>query len=119
MKLGGTQKEPDLTTIIYNSNITVTGIPADAWDYEVNGKPALKWVMERQAVSIDKASGIVNDANYYATETIGDPSYPLKLLACVIRASMETNRIVEGLPEPEWIEEGKQNATTKENGGNK
>ena len=107
MKLGGTQKEPDRTTIIYNSNITVAGIPAAAWDYEVNGKPALKWVMERQAVSTDKASGIVNDANHYATETIGDPSYPLKLLACVIRVSMETNRIVEGLPEPEWIEEGK------------
>ena len=112
MKLGGTQKEPDLTTITYNNNITVTGIPADAWDYEVNGRPALKWVMDRQAVSTDKASGIVNDANHYATETVGDPSYPLKLLACVIRVSMETNRIVEGLPEPEWIEEGKQNATT-------
>ena len=119
MKLGGTQREPDLTTIIYNSNITVTGIPAAAWAYEVNGKPALKWVMERQAVSTDKASGIVNDANHYATETIGDPSYPLKLLACVIRVSMETNRIVEGLPEPAWIEEGTENATTKENGGNK
>ena len=109
MKLGGTQKAPDRTTIIYNGNITVTGIPENAWDYEVNGKPALKWVMERQAVSTDKASGIVNDANHYATETIGDPSYPLKLLACVIRVSMETNRIVEGLPEPAWIEEGTQN----------
>ena len=116
MKLGGTQKEPDLTTIIYNSNITITGIPAAAWDYEVNGKPALKWVMERQAVSTDKASGIVNDANHYATETIGDPSYPLKLLACIIRVSMETNRIVEGLPEPKWVEEGKEGGTTKENG---
>ena len=103
MKLGGTRKESDLTTIIYNSNITVTSIPA-AWDYEVNGKPALKWVMERQAVSTDRDSGIVNDANHYATETIGDPSYPLKLLACVIRVSMETNRIVEELPEPKWIE---------------
>ena len=104
MKLGGTQKEPDRTTLIYNSNITVTGIPDAAWDYEVNGKPALKWVMERQAVSTHRDSGIVNDANHYATETIGDPSYPLKLLACVIRVSMETNRIVEGLPEPKWIE---------------
>ena len=112
MKLGGTQKEPDLTTIIYNGNITVTGIPAAAWDYEVNGKPALKWVMDRQAVSTHKDSGIVNDANHYATETIGDPSYPLKLLACVIRVSMETNRIVEGLPEPAWIEEGTENEPT-------
>ncbi len=104
MKLGGSQKAPDRTTIIYNSNITVTNIPAAAWDYEVNGKPALKWIMDRQAVSTDKASGIVNDANCYATETIGDPSYPLKLLACVIRVSMETNRIVGDLPEPEWVE---------------
>ena len=35
---------------------------------------------------------------------------------------METNRIVEGLPEPEWIEEGTENATTnekQENGGSK
>ena len=102
MKRGGTQKEPDRTTLIYNSNITVTGIPDAAWDYEVNGKPALKWIMERQAVSTNKDSGIVNDANHYATETIGDPSYPLKLLACVIRVSMETNRIVERLPEPKW-----------------
>ena len=102
MKLGGTQKEPDRTTLIYNSNITVTGIPDAAWDYEVNGKPALKWIMERQAVSTHRDSGIVNDANHYATETIGDPSYPLKLLACVIRVSMETNRIVERLPEPKW-----------------
>ena len=46
-------------------------------------------------------------------ETSGDPSYPLKLRACVIRVSMGTSRIVEGLPEPKWIEEGKQNATTK------
>ena len=67
-------------------------------------RPALKWVMDRQAVSTDRDSGIVNDANHYATETIGEPSYPLKLLACVIRVSMETNRIVEGLPEPKWIE---------------
>ena len=104
MKLGGTQKAPDRTTIIYNSTITVTGIPAAAWDYEVNGKPALKWVMERQAVSTHRDSGIVNDANHYATETVGDPSYPLKLLACVIRVSMETNRIIGELPEPKWIE---------------
>ena len=102
MKLGGTQKEPDLTTIIYNSNNTITDIPVDAWNYEVNGRPGLKWVMDRQAVSTDKASGIVNDPNCYATETIGDPAYPLKLLSCVIRVSMETNRIVQGLPEPEW-----------------
>jgi hypothetical protein len=39
-------------------------------------KPALEWVMERQCVKIDKATGIVNDANLYAVETVSDPAYP-------------------------------------------
>lgn len=49
----------------------------EAWGYIVNGKTALDWVMERQAVRVDKASGIVNDANDWAIETIGNPAYPL------------------------------------------
>jgi hypothetical protein len=43
----------------------------DAYDQVVNGKPAIEWVMERQAVTTDKASSIVNDANRWATETVG------------------------------------------------
>jgi len=57
---------------INNHKITMTGIPVEAYNYIVNGKPALAWVMERQGVRTDKASGIVNDANRYATETVGD-----------------------------------------------
>ncbi len=102
MKLAGSQKSPDRTSIVYNDNITVCGIPEEAWEYEVNGKPALKWVMERQCVSTDKKSGIVNDANIYATETAGDPSYPLRLLAQVVRVSIETTRIIKALPDPQW-----------------
>ena len=68
----------------------------------VNGKPAIKWVMERQRVQKDKRSGIVNDANRYALETMDDPAWPLRLLARVIHISMETGRIVRRLPEPEW-----------------
>ncbi|WP_217446837.1 type ISP restriction/modification enzyme, partial [Cupriavidus basilensis] len=45
--------------------------------YVVNGKPALDWVVERQCVKTDKDSGIVNDANDWAAETIGNPRYPL------------------------------------------
>ncbi len=102
MKLAGTQKPTDRTSIIYNDNITVCGIPEEAWEYEVNGKPALKWVMERQCISTDKESDIMNDANIYATETADDPSYPLKLLAQIIRVGIETTRIVKSLPEPLW-----------------
>ncbi len=102
MKLTDTQESPDRTSIVYNDNITVCGIPEEAWEYEVKGKPAIKWVMECQCVSTNKKSGIVNDANIYATETEGDPSYPLRLLAQVIRISIETMRIVKSLPNPEW-----------------
>lgn len=98
MKFGGKGKEKDRTTVIYNEHITMQNIPLEAYDYVVNGKPALEWVMERQVVKTDKASGIVNDANDYANETIGDPRYPLDLFRRVITVSLETIKIVNGLP---------------------
>lgn len=98
MKFGGKGKEKDKTTVIYNGNITMQDVPLEAYDYVVNGKPALEWVMERQVVKQDKASGIMNDANDYANETVGDPRYPLDLFRRVITVSMETMRIVNSLP---------------------
>ncbi|WP_226552794.1 DEAD/DEAH box helicase [Celeribacter naphthalenivorans] len=98
MKFGGKGKEKDRTTVIYNENITMQNIPLEAYDYVVNGKPALEWVMERQVVKADKASGIVNDANDYANETVGDPRYPLELFQRVITVSLETMKIVNSLP---------------------
>ncbi|MBL8870672.1 MAG: DEAD/DEAH box helicase [Planctomycetaceae bacterium] len=88
----------DKSTVIYNEYITVTGIPLEAYDYVVNGKSAIEWVMERQAVTTDKDSGIVNDANLWATETMNNAAYPLELLLRVITVSLETNRIVKSLP---------------------
>ncbi|MDF3383412.1 MULTISPECIES: type ISP restriction/modification enzyme [unclassified Sulfitobacter] len=98
MKFGGKARDKDKTTVIYNANITMTDVPLEAYDYVVNGKPALEWVMERQVVKTDKASGIVNDANDYANETMGDPAYPLDLFRRVITVSLETMKIVNGLP---------------------
>lgn len=88
----------DRTTVIYNDFITVTDIPLEAYDYIVNGKSAIEWVMERQAVTTDKDSGIVNDANLWATETMNNAAYPLELLLRVITVSLETNKIVNSLP---------------------
>lgn len=101
MKHGGKRPNVDKSTVIYNANITVTGIPLEAYDYVVNGKSAIDWVMERQCVKTDKASGIVNDANRFAIETMNDPAYPLKLLQRVITVSLETMKIVRGLPKLE------------------
>ena len=64
----------------------------------VNGKPALDWVVERQCVKTDKASGIINNANDWATETMGNTKYPLELFQRVITVSLETLKIVRGLP---------------------
>ncbi|WGK89266.1 DEAD/DEAH box helicase [Pseudomonas migulae] len=91
-------KKGDKTTVIYNHRITLKGIPEAAWDYVVNGKAALDWVMERQAVRTDKASGIVNDANDWAIETMGNPKYPLELFQRVVTVSLETQKIVNSLP---------------------
>ena len=98
MKFAGKGTEKDKTTVIYNDSITMQNIPLEAFSYVVNGKPALEWVMERQVVKTDKASGIVNDANDYANETIGDPRYSLDLFRKVITVSLETLKIIEALP---------------------
>lgn len=98
MKYGKKGKDKDLTTLHYNSRITVTGIPLEAYEYIVNGKPALDWVVERQCVKTDKDSGIVNDANDWATETMNNPRYPLELFLRVITVSLETMKIVKSLP---------------------
>jgi predicted helicase len=84
----------------------VTGIPLEAYDYVVNGKPALDWVVERQCVKTDKDSGIVNDANDWAIETMGNPKYPLELFQRVVTVSLETQKIVAALPPLDVREDG-------------
>lgn len=91
-------KKGDKTTVIYNGKITIKDIPEAAWDYVVNGKAALDWVMERQRVKTDKDSDIVNDANDWAIETMGNPKYPLGLFQRVVTVSLETQKIVAALP---------------------
>jgi len=102
IKYGKTKQEgksvKDPATIVYNPRITVKDIPPAAYGYVVNGKPAIDWVVERQSVKTDKASGITNDANDWAMETMGNPKYPLELLLRVITVSLETMKIVDNLP---------------------
>jgi predicted helicase len=49
-------------------------------------------------VSTHKDSGIVNDANDWAVETMNNARYPLELLQRVITVSLETMKIVRSLP---------------------
>ena len=99
MKFAGKRPNLDKATVIYNSNITISGIPLEAYDYVVNGKPALEWVMDRQKFSKDKASGIENDPNRFAIEARNNnAAYPLELFQRVITVSLETMKIVRNLP---------------------
>ncbi|MCE9600482.1 MAG: DEAD/DEAH box helicase family protein [Spirochaetia bacterium] len=101
----------DLTTIVYNEFITITDIPLEAHDYIVNGKSALDWIVERYCVKTDKDSGIVNDANLWATETENNPKYILEMIQRITTVSLETMKIVKALP-PLTIQEGE--AKTKD-----
>jgi predicted helicase len=90
-------KKDQKDTIIYNSKITISNIPAQAYEYVVNGKSAIEWIMERYQVSTHKESGIVNNPNDWATE-VGNPRYILDLLLSIINVSVQTAAIVNDLP---------------------
>lgn len=94
MVFGKKDGKPDKSVIVYNENLTLRDIPLEAYDYVVNGKPALEWVMERYAVTVDKASAIKNDPNAWSE----DPRYIVGLVKRIVRVSVESARIVKGLP---------------------
>jgi len=108
-------KKDQKDTIIYNSKITISNIPAKAYEYVVNGKSAIEWIMERYQVKIDlnskgEGSGIKNDPNDWAEE-VGNPRYILDLLLSIINVSVQTVDIVNGLPK---IDFGAETNDTKE-----
>lgn len=84
-------------TINFNSKITIRNIPAKTYDYVVNGKSAIEWIMERYQVTTHKESGIKNDPNDWALE-MGKPRYILDMLLSVINVSIQTVDIVNSLP---------------------
>jgi predicted helicase len=94
MKFGVKNKAIDKTTIIYNSKITLSGIPLQAYEYIVNGKPALEWIMERYQLTRDKDSGITNNPNHWSD----DPRYIIDLIKRIVRVSIESVKIVNSLP---------------------
>ncbi len=97
MRYGKGGGAKDRTTVVYNSSLTLTGIPERAHDYLLGSRSAVEWVMERYQVKTDKASGIVNDPNDWADE-VGDPRYIVDLLKRIVTVSIETVEIVKGLP---------------------
>ena len=87
----------DKSVIEYNPWIKLSDIPTEGYEYVVNGRPAIEWIMERYQVKVDKDSGIKNDPNDWATEH-SKPRYILDLLLSIITVSLETQKIVTALP---------------------
>ncbi|KAF0497293.1 N-6 DNA methylase [Pediococcus acidilactici] len=91
---------PDNTKIIYNESITIKNIPEQAYDYVVNGKSAIEWIINQYQVNTDTKSGITDDPNGFSD----DPKYILNLLLSVITVSMRTLELIDELPEFEVLE---------------
>lgn len=98
------QPKKDSSKLIYNSHLTLEGIPAEALDYQVNGKSALEWVVERYCVKTDKKSQITNNANDYSRE-VGNPRYIIDLVKRIVTVSLRTNELVSQLPQFVVVEE--------------
>lgn len=102
-------KKGDKSTIIYNENITIENIPEKAYEYIVNGKSAIEWIIDRYQIKTDKASGIVNDPNDW-TKEVGNPRYILDLLLSVINVSVQTVDIVNSLPKLSFEEKNEKSS---------
>ncbi len=81
-------------SIIYNQNIAITKIPEKAFDYVVNGKSAIDWVIERYSITTDKDSLIENNPNDYA-----GGKYVFELLCRVIKLSEKSVDLIEKISE--------------------
>jgi predicted helicase len=90
-------KKGQKDTILYNGRITIKNIPEKAYEYVVNGKSAIEWIMERYQIKTDKKSGITNNPNDWSKEH-HNPGYILDLLLSIINVSVQTVDLVNGLP---------------------
>jgi predicted helicase len=79
----------DKSQLRYNEFLTLSGIPAEAYEYRLGNRSALEWVVDQYRVSTDARSGIVNDPNRE-----DDPEYIVRLVGQVVTVSVETVRLV-------------------------
>ena len=92
--------ENDRSTIIFNTDITIRNIPDKAYEYIVNGRSAIEWIMDQYQVKTDKKTGITDNPNDFSD----DPKYIFNLLLRIINVSVQTVDLVNSLPKLEIIE---------------
>ena len=94
MRFGGNARNPDRSVIVVNPWVTLSGIPEEAYRYEVNGRSAVAWLLDRYQVRRDPASGNLNDPNEWSD----DPRYIVDLVARVVTVSIESVAVIDRLP---------------------
>ena len=82
------------TTLRINEHVSLSGIPAEAHRYVVNGRTPLEWYIDRYRIKKDKESGIVNDPNGW----FEDPRDLVAAIERIVHVSVGSTRIIEGLP---------------------
>lgn len=85
-------------TLIYNEHILIKNIPPRCFEYVVNGRSPLDWIIDRYQVKTDSKSGIENNPNDWCKEH-GDEKYILNLILSCMTVSLKTLDVVENLPE--------------------
>ena len=85
---------PAKTTLTINEHVRLTGIPEMAHRYMVNGRTPLEWFIDRYRIKRDKESGILNDPNGW----FENPRDLVTAIARIVYVSVESTRIIEGLP---------------------
>ena len=84
---------PDKTAVIVNESLTLEGVPPEVFSYRLGNRSALEWVIDQYQVTTDKRSGITSDPN-----RADDPEYIARLVGRVVTVSVETVKLVAGLP---------------------
>lgn len=98
LRFGKINNEVDKTTILYNNSLKIHGIPLGAYDYVVNGKSPIEWLMDKYKVTTDKESKIINNPNDWLNEQ-NDQMYVVKLIQRLVTVSLETLNIIDSLPD--------------------
>ena len=102
--------DDEKTILRVNEHVSLCGIPASAHTYQVNGRTPLGWFIDRYKITQDKESGIVNDPNAW----FDDPRELIAAICRIVHVSVESTRIIKGLPEPIVREPDIMSATKKE-----
>ncbi|MCH0557751.1 DEAD/DEAH box helicase [Streptomyces sp. MUM 16J] len=100
MKIPRVKGQQDRSTILYNHRVTLTNIPDEAYRYQLGGRSAIEWIINQYQVKVDKKSEITDDPNDWSD----DPRYIIDLLKRIVTVSLETMKIVDGLPPLDILE---------------